>query len=120
MPGGGTQRLARLGGRGWALEMILTGRRLGAAEALQIGRVERLVPGAEVQKAAQELAAALAAKAPVAPRHAKEAVVRGRELPLPDGVRPENDLAMLLRTTEDRLEGAKAFLEKRLPRWSGK
>jgi enoyl-CoA hydratase len=56
----------------------------------------------------------------VALRYAKEAVTKGLELPLADGVRLENDLATLLRTTEDRLEGAKAFLEKRKPRWQGR
>ena len=118
--GGGTQRLPRLVGRGKALEMILTGVRIGAAEALRIGLVERVVPPAEVLPAAQELARTLAAKAPVALRYAKEAIVKGLELPLDAGVRLEGDLSVFLRTTEDRLEGAKAFLEKRKPRWQGR
>ena len=118
--GGGTQRLPRVVGRGKALEMILTGARIDAAEALRIGLIERVVPAGESLKAAQELAATLAAKAPVALRYAKEAVTKGLELPLTDGVRLENDLATLLRTTEDRVEGAKAFLEKRKPRWQGR
>src|SRR5207247_1057187 len=88
--GGGTQRL---GGRG----------------ALSLGLVERVAPAAGVLAAARELARALAEKAPVALRYAKEAVVKGLELPLADGLRLENDLATLLRTTEDRVEGAKAF-----------
>ena len=79
-----------------------------------------MVPAGESLKAAQELATTLAAKAPVALRYAKEAVTKGLELPLADGVRLENDLSTLLRTTEDRLEGAKAFLEKRKPRWQGR
>ena len=118
--GGGTQRLPRLVGRGRALEMILTGRRVGAEEALRIGLVERVVPVAELGKAAAEFARTLASRAPVAMRYAKEAVVKGLGLPLADGIRLENDLATLLRTTEDRIEGAKAFLEKRPPRWSGR
>jgi enoyl-CoA hydratase/carnithine racemase len=118
--GGGTQRLPRLIGRGKALEMILTAARIDAAEAARIGIVERVVPAGEALKAARELAATLAAKAPVALRYAKEAVVKGLELPLTDGLRLENDLATLLRTTEDRVEGAKAFLEKRKPRWQGR
>ena len=118
--GGGTQRLTRLVGRGRALEMILTGARIDAREAWRIGLVERLVPAADVLAAARELARALAEKAPVALRYAKEAVVKGLELPLADGLRLENDLATLLRTTEDRVEGAKAFLEKRKPRFTGK
>jgi len=118
--GGGTQRLPRLVGRGKALEMILTAARIDAAEALRIGLVERVVPAGQALAAARELASSLAAKAPVALRYAKEAVVKGLELPLADGVRLETDLATLLRTTEDRLEGARAFLEKRKPRWQGR
>jgi enoyl-CoA hydratase len=117
--GGGTQRLPRLVGRGKALEMILTGARIDAREALRIGLVERVVPPGDVQSAAQALARTLAEKAPVALRYAKEAVVKGLGLPLEDGLRLENDLATLLRTTEDRIEGAKAFLEKRKPRFTG-
>lgn len=117
--GGGTQRLPRLVGRGKALEMILTGARLGAAEALRIGLVERVVPPGDTLATATELARTLAAKAPVALRYAKEAVVKGLELSLADGLRLENDLSTLLRTTEDRVEGARAFLEKRRPSWKG-
>ena len=118
--GGGTQRLPRLVGRGKALELILTGARIPADEALRIGLVERVVPAGEALKTATELARTIAAKAPVALRYAKEAVVKGLELPLADGLRLEGDLSTLLRTTDDRLEGAKAFLEKRAPRWSGR
>jgi len=117
--GGGTQRLPRLIGRGKALELILTGARIDAAEALRLGLVERVVAAAEVRQHAATLARELASKAPVALRYAKEAVVKGLELPLADGIRVENDLSALLRTTEDRLEGARAFLEKRRPRWIG-
>jgi enoyl-CoA hydratase len=118
--GGGTQRLPRLVGRGKALELILSAARIEATEALRIGLIERMVPAGESLQAARELAAVLAAKAPVALRYAKEAVVKGLALPLDDGVRLEGDLSVFLRTTEDRLEGAKAFLEKRKPRWIGR
>ena len=118
--GGGTQRLPRLVGKGKALEMILTGARIPAAEALRIGLVERVVPTGEALKAATELARTIAEKAPIALRYAKEAVVKGLGMALEDGLRLEGDLSTLLRTTEDRLEGAKAFLEKRKPRWAGK
>ena len=100
--------------------MILTGMRIPAAEALRIGLVERVVPLAEHPSAAQALARTIADKAPVALRYAKEAVVGGIGMTLEDGIRLENDLATLLRTTEDRIEGAKAFVEKRKPRWTGK
>jgi enoyl-CoA hydratase len=117
--GGGTQRLPRLIGRGKALELILTGARIPAAEALRLGLVERVVPAAEALPNALALARTMADKAPVALRYAKEAVVKGLELPLADGLRLEGDLSVLLRTTDDRLEGARAFLEKRKPRWTG-
>ena len=117
--GGGTQRLPRLVGRGKALEMILTGARLSAAEALRIGLVERVVASDRVLAETMDLARAMAAKAPIALRYAKEAVVKGLALPLADGLRLEGDLSTLLRTTDDRLEGARAFLEKRKPRWTG-
>jgi enoyl-CoA hydratase len=118
--GGGTQRLPRLVGRGKALEMILTGARISAEEALRIGLVERVVPTAEVLEQARTLARTMADKAPIALRYAKEAVVSGLAMSLPDGLRLENDLATFLRTTDDRVEGARAFLEKRRPRWSGR
>ena len=117
--GGGTQRLPRLIGRGKALEMILTGARIPASEALRLGIVERVVPAGEALTAATELARTIAGKAPIALRYAKEAVVKGLGMSLEDGLRLEGDLSTLLRTTEDRVEGAKAFLEKRKPRWSG-
>ena len=118
--GGGTQRLPRVVGRGKALEMILTGERVPAAEALRIGLVERVVPVAELMPAALGLARTIADKAPIALRYAKEAVVSGLGMSLADGLRLENDLSTLLRTTEDRAEGARAFVEKRKPRWSGR
>jgi enoyl-CoA hydratase len=118
--GGGTQRLPRLIGRGKALEMILTGARISAAEALRLGIVERVVPDNEVMPAAEALARTLAGKAPVALRYAKEAIVKGLEVSLADGLRLENDLSTMLRTTDDRAEGARAFLEKRKPRWTGR
>ena len=117
--GGGTQRLPRVVGRGKALEMILTGARMSADEALRIGLVERVVPVALLIPAALALARAMADKAPIALRYAKEAVVSGLQMSLADGLRLENDLSTLLRTTEDRAEGARAFVEKRKPKWSG-
>jgi enoyl-CoA hydratase/carnithine racemase len=118
--GGGTQRLPRLIGRGKALELILTAARIPASEALAMGIVERVVPPDRLHTEAQALARSIADKAPVALRYAKEAVVKGLELSLADGLRLEGDLSTLLRTTDDRLEGARAFLEKRKPKWTGK
>jgi enoyl-CoA hydratase/carnithine racemase len=121
MPGnGGTQRLARRIGKPRALEMILTGRTVAAAEALAIGLAEYVVPGAELLDRAVALAARMAANAPVAVRSAKSAVQRGAELPLEEGLRLEQDLAAFLYTTEDAREGPRAFLEKRPPQWKGR
>ncbi len=120
IPGGGAQRLPRLIGRGKALELILTGARIGAEDARRLGLVERVVPAADVLREAHALARSIAERAPLAVRYAKEAVVKGLELPLAAGLRLERDLSALLRTTEDRLEGARAFLDKRPPRWTGR
>jgi enoyl-CoA hydratase/carnithine racemase len=121
MPGnGGTQRLSRRIGRARALEMILTGRSVGATEALAIGLVEYVVPAAELLPRAIALAEQMAANAPVAVRSAKAAVQRGAEMALEDGIRLEQDLAAFLYTTEDAEEGPRAFLEKRPPVWKGR
>jgi enoyl-CoA hydratase/carnithine racemase len=66
------------------------------------------------------LAQTIVARAPLAVKYAKEAVVRGLELPLEEGLKVENELSILLRTTEDRMEGARAFKEKRPPRFKGR
>src|SRR5262249_11305800 len=118
--GGGRQGWPGLVGRGKALEMILTGMRVPAAEALRLGLIERVVPVAELMPATLALARTIAEKAPVALRYAKEAVVSGLGMSLADGLRLEDDLSTLLRTTEDRVEGARALVEKRKPQWSGR
>lgn len=121
MPGnGGTQRLARRIGKARALEMILTGRTVDAREALSFGLVEYVVPRAELLVRAIALADQMAGNAPVALRCAKEAIHRGTELPLADGLRLEQDLAAFLYTTDDAREGPRAFLEKRDPVWQGR
>jgi len=120
IPGnGGTQRLSRRIGQARALEMILTGRTVSAAEALTIGLVEYVVPDAELLARATACAALMATNAPVAVRTAKAAIQRGAELSLQDGLRMEQDLATFVYTTEDAQEGPRAFLEKRPPVWRG-
>jgi enoyl-CoA hydratase/carnithine racemase len=116
---GGTQRLPRVVGRGRALDLILTGRGLPAAEAEQIGLVTRLVDG-DVEAAARQVAEEVLANGPLGLMLAKEAVWRGLELPLHQALRVENDLYLLLETTADRLEGKAAFLERRRPVWHGR
>lgn len=120
IPGsGGTQRLSRIVGLGKALELILTGSVIDAQEAYRIGLVNRVVPRGQLIAAAEEYAQAIADKAPLAVVFAKEAVRKGFEMPLEDGLRLETDLSALLRTTEDIKEGARAFVEKRAPQWKG-
>jgi enoyl-CoA hydratase len=118
--GGGTQRLPRLIGRGKALELILTGRRIDAREALHLGLVEQVVPADQLTAAVDDLALTIVSRAPLAVKYAKEAMVRGLELPLSEGLKVESELYTLLRTTEDRMEGARAFQEKRPPQFKGR
>jgi enoyl-CoA hydratase/carnithine racemase len=117
---GGTQRLPRIVGRSRALEMIFTAGIIDAAEALEIGLVSRVVPCDALAAEARSLAENLAGKAPIALRYAKEAVRKGLDLTLDQGLRLEADLYFLLHTTSDRTEGIRAFLDKRPPRFEGK
>jgi enoyl-CoA hydratase len=117
---GGTQRLPRIVGRGKALEMLLTADTLTAAQALEIGLVSKVVPAAELAAEAQKLAATVAAKGPLALRYLKEAIIKGMDMTLEQGLRLEADLYFLLHTTSDRTEGIKSYLEKRPPKYEGK
>ncbi len=115
----GTQRLARLVGKGVALDLLLTGRQIRADEALQVGLVNRVVPAAELMNEARKLAAELAAKAPIAMQYIIEAVNRGLEISFDKGAFLEATLFGLVASTEDMREGTKAFLEKRKPQFRG-
>jgi enoyl-CoA hydratase/carnithine racemase len=118
--GGGTQRLARLIGTAKALEMCLTGDTVSGSEAHRLGLVNAAVPAGEVLKAAEELAGRILRGAPMSVGFIKEAINKGIELPLEDGLRLEADLSALVGTTEDSKEGPRAFAEKRPPVWKGK
>lgn len=121
IPGaGGTQRLPRLVGVGVALEMILTAKKIDAAEAYRIGLVNQVVPLAGLMDAAIEMANRICANAPLAVQTAKLAVWKGLDLPLADGLRLEQALAEPLRQTEDVQEGLAAFAAKRRPQFRGK
>jgi enoyl-CoA hydratase len=117
---GGTQRLSRLVGRGKALEMILLGESIDAQEALCIGLVHKVVPPGELMGTVQELAQKIADQSPISLAYAKEAVHKGLDLTLDQGLRLEADLYYLIHTTRDRTEGIKAFREKRKPQFEGK
>jgi enoyl-CoA hydratase len=121
MPGaGGTQRLTRAIGKAKAMEMILTGRTMDAAEAERRGLVTSVVPAEAVVTAALELAARVAAMPPVAVRAAKAAVERAHELSLTAGLEFERRSFFLLFASEDQREGMAAFTEKRRPNWKGR
>lgn len=121
MPGwGGTQRLARTTSLGFAKEVILTGRMVPSAEALQRGLVQGVYPQAELMGKALEMAHLIAAKSPVAISYAKEASNRALHGDLGANFVHEVDLFAILFSTEDAKEGLRAFTEKRKPHFIGK
>jgi enoyl-CoA hydratase/carnithine racemase len=121
IPGyGGTQRLARLVGRGRALELLLTGDAITAEEAWRIGLVNRVVPAAALASEARQLAQTLAARAPIAVRYIIDAVNQGLDMPLAEAQVFEATLFGLVSTTEDMREGTRAFLEKRQAAFKGR
>ncbi len=121
IPGfGGTIRLARLVGRGRALELILTGEMVDAAEAHRIGLVNRVVPAGEARQAALDLLGGILKNGPVALAMALESVDAAYHASTEDAQRLESNLFGLLAATEDMREGMQAFLEKRAARFSGR
>jgi enoyl-CoA hydratase len=121
MPGaGGTQRLTRAIGTAKAMELILTGRNLGAPEAEAAGLVTKVVAPDETLSAALDLAARIAGQPPVAVQAAKQAILRAAELPLSAGLDFERRAFFLLFASDDQTEGMAAFTEKRPPAWTGR
>lgn len=121
IPGyGGSQRLPRLIGPGRALEMLLTGEPLTAAEALACGLVNHVLPAAELLPKAEAIARKIAANAPLAIRLCLEAVRRGMETNTEEALTLEASLFALLCTSQDMKEGTRAFLEKRAPAFQGR
>ena len=121
IPGyGGSQRLARLCGKGVAHELCLSGEMITAEEAQRIGLVNRVYEPAELLPAAEALAKKIIEKAPLAVKYCMEAIERGVEMPQEEGLFLEATLFGLCCATEDMREGTKAFLEKRSPSFKGK
>jgi enoyl-CoA hydratase/carnithine racemase len=117
---GGTQRLPRLIGEGRALELLLTGEPVDAAEAFRLGLVNRVVPREKLLDECRALAKKILAAGPVAVRLTLEAVGRGLALSLDEGLALEADLFGLVAATPDMKEGTRAFLEKRPARFQGR
>jgi len=121
LPGyGGSQRLARLCGKGVAHELCLTGEMISAEEAMRIGLVNHVYEPAELLPAAQALAKKIIANGPLAVKFTMEAIERGVEMPLEEGLFLEATLFGVACATEDMREGTKAFLEKRPAQFKGK
>ncbi len=120
IPGyGGTQRLPRLVGKGVALDMILSGEMIPAADALRMGLASRVVPQADLRSAAEKLARTMLSRGPLALRSALAAVHGGMEMPLEQGLSYEAALFGLLAASQDMQEGMGAFLEKRAAQFKG-
>lgn len=121
IPGaGGTQRLPRVIGLGRALDLLLTGDRIDVQEAYRVGLITRMAAErATLLDEAVALAARIAGRAPAASRYVKEAAIASVELSLPAGLALERSLFALLTSTEDKAEAARAFKEKRQPKFTG-
>ncbi|MGH7540067.1 MAG: enoyl-CoA hydratase/isomerase family protein, partial [Gemmatimonadota bacterium] len=118
--GGGTQRLPRLVGEGWAMRLIMTGDMIGAEQAERIGLVDEVVPADQLRDKTLELARKIATRSPIALQAAKETILAARRMPLDEGLKFERGWFALLFSTDDMDEGVSAFLEKRQAEFRGR
>jgi E-phenylitaconyl-CoA hydratase len=121
MPGGGgTIRMPRFIPRAVAAEILLTGSRINAAEALRVGLISRVVPRDKLMDTAKEIAETIITRGPLGVRATKEAMIRGYSMTLEEGLDLEKQLVAKIRATEDFMEGARAFAQKRPPQYKAK
>jgi E-phenylitaconyl-CoA hydratase len=121
MPGsGGTQRLSRIVGMGRAMHLALSGDRIGADEALQMGLVSQIVEQADLEAMALQLAQRIAGNAPLSVQMTRKAIRDGMDMPMAQGLALERTLFTIIRDTQDRAEGRQAFRDKRKPDFKGR
>jgi len=117
--GGGSQRLPRLVGEGWAMRLIMSGEMISGEKAAEIGLVEMAVPPEELESHTMELAKNIGSRSPIALQAAKETILAARRMPLDEGLKFERGGFSLLFSTDDMAEGVGAFLEKRKAEFRG-
>jgi len=117
--GGGSQRLPRLVGEGWAMRLIMSGEMISGEKAAEIGLVEVAVPPEELESHVMELAKNIGSRSPIALQAAKETILAARRMPLDEGLKFERGWFSLLFSTDDMAEGVGAFLEKRKAEFKG-
>jgi len=118
--GGGIDRLPRFIPRAKAAEILLMGKHMDAQEAYRIGLINKVVPMDKLMPTAREWAETICQAGPLQVRAVKEAMIRGYDMTLDEGLRLETEMLNRVRSTEDYMEGARAFVEKRKPNWKAK
>ena len=116
---GGTQRLPRTIGLAWATDLLLTGRIVASDELIAIGLAHTIVPSSDLKDYVKSVAVSISNMAPIATKYIKEAIYKGIDLTLDQGMRLEADLNMILQSTHDREEGIQSFLQRRPPSFRG-
>jgi enoyl-CoA hydratase/carnithine racemase len=116
---GGTQLLPRIIGISHASDLLMTGKTINAKQAMDIGLVENIIPKSKILNESKIIANSISKLGPIATRYAKEAILKGMDMTMDQGMRLEMDLNLLLQTTKDRAEGLSSFMEKRPPKFIG-